>query len=478
MYMDWKDDELEQKLQGFDLLKPLPPLRLQRRTYVRLSWVAAGLTAAILIGVGVYKVRSKETQKHNTPAATVEAIDLELVRLGANPHPMHPGDIINENEVLRSNGNSGEAEIRLLDGSSVEMGPNAELSMESVGDSVRIHLRTGTILINATERSSGHLHVQSKDCTVSVTGTVFAVSSLPAGSRVSVIQGRVSLEQGASLRVLLAGQQATTSSSIPAVSVESEISWSHRISTSQTRPQFEAVILRPSAPNARGSGGGLLPGGKFRARNLPLKYFIAVAYRITRQEVFGNTDLIDSRYDLDAEAGRPVDGTQISLMLQSALENEIGLKFHRETRELPIYSLTVLKPGVLGPNFTKDEAGDCALATGPEVPPPGATAPLSACGGVSVGPGRISGRRSVMWSFTDRLSVALERPVIDKTGITGYYDITLTWTPDPTPGQKLPKGIDPLGPTLFTAIQQQLGLKLESGKQPIEIIVVDSVRQH
>src|SRR5262249_18602597 len=138
------------------------------------------------IGVGLYKNRSPQIEKHNGPG-----------------------------------------EIRLTDGSLVEMGPQSKLSLESVADGIRINLQAGSILVKATERSSGHLYVQSKDCIVSVTGTVFVVSSLQAGSRVSVIQGRVSVTQGASLRLLLAGQQATTSSSIPVVSVESEIVWSH-----------------------------------------------------------------------------------------------------------------------------------------------------------------------------------------------------------------------------------------------------------
>src|SRR5262249_36262463 len=154
-----------------------------------------------------------------------------------------------------------------------------------------------------------------------------------------------SVTQGASLRLLLAGQQATTSSHIPVVSVESEIAWSHHAAEQlarlkeQSRPQFEAVVFKPSDPNARGSGSGLLPGGKFRARNMTLKYFIAVAYSVTGQQIFGNSNLVDARYDLDASAGRPVDKAQISLMLQSALEDELNLKFHRETRELPVYSL-------------------------------------------------------------------------------------------------------------------------------------------
>src|SRR5262249_15323673 len=89
--------------------------------------------------------------------------------------------------------------------------------------------------------------------------------------------------------------------------------------------------------------------------------------------------------------------------------------------------------------------------------------------------GRINGRRGRMVQLVDRLSTVLGRPVVDKTGLTGLYNITLSWTPDPTSAQPASApSVAPLGPSLFTAIQEQLGLKLDSAKGPVEVVVLDS----
>jgi uncharacterized protein (TIGR03435 family) len=246
------------------------------------------------------------------------------------------------------------------------------------------------------------------------------------------------------------------------------------------RPQFEAVSIKPTAPGARGGGGQVLPGGKLVGRNVTLKYLMTVAYSVTNYQIFGSADLLETQtYDVNAEAGGPVDTAQIRLMLQSALEDQLKLKVHRETRELPIYSLNLAKPGSLGAGLVEDSSGDCAAAVTPQTPPPGApNTPIVPCGNVNLNPlaGRINGRRGRILQLVDRLSSVVGRPVVDKTGLTGFYNISLNWTPDPTLAQAAatPAANDSLGPSLFTAVQEQLGLKLESSKGPVEVIVLDS----
>ena len=247
-----------------------------------------------------------------------------------------------------------------------------------------------------------------------------------------------------------------------------------------SRPQFEAVSIKPTPPGARGGGGQVLPGGKLVGRNVTLKYLMTVAYSMTNYQIFGSSDLLETQtYDVNAEAGGPVDTPQLRLMLQSALEDQFKLKVHRETRELPIYSLTVAKAGAKAvAGLVEDLNGDCAAAVTSQTPPPNqSNAPVVPCGNVNLNPavGRINGRRGRMVQLVDRLSTILGRPVVDKTGLTGLYNITLSWTPDPTSGPTAaPSNVDPLGPSLFTAIQEQLGLKLESAKGPVEVIVLDS----
>ncbi len=250
------------------------------------------------------------------------------------------------------------------------------------------------------------------------------------------------------------------------------------------RPQFEAVSIKPSAPGARGGGGNVLPSGRLVGKNVTLKYLMTVAYSVTNYQIFGSPDLLESQtYDVIAEAGHPADTPEIRLMLQPALEDTFHLKYHRETRELPIYSLVLAKPGVKGgPGLVEDMSGDCAAASGEAAAAanPGSApgnAPMIPCGNVNLNPniGRVNGRRGRILQLVDRFSTVLGRPVVDKTGLTGLYNITLTWTPDvASPGGALPPGVDPMGPSLFTAVQEQLGLKLESGKGPVEVIVVDS----
>jgi uncharacterized protein (TIGR03435 family) len=149
-------------------------------------------------------------------------------------------------------------------------------------------------------------------------------------------------------------------------------------------------------------------------------------------------------------------------MLQGILADRFKLATHRETRELPVYSLVLAKNG---PKLHEAKPGD-TYANGIKVVETGAVG----AGQLFSGGGRLTGQAVPIARLARALSRELGRPVLDKTGLTGIYDMTLLWADDDTP-------TDPNLASLFTALQEQLGLKLESGKGPVEIIVINHIER-
>jgi uncharacterized protein (TIGR03435 family) len=153
-------------------------------------------------------------------------------------------------------------------------------------------------------------------------------------------------------------------------------------------------------------------------------------------------------------------------MLVALIEDRFQLKIHRETKEMPVYALVVAKNGTK----LKANAGE----PGPRL---------------RMGRGQLNGTKVPLKMLVQQLAQQLGRPVVDKTGLTGDYDFTLTWTPQPGEGGAMfagpggpggpegPPPSDPDGPSIFAAIQEQLGLKLESDKGPVEILVLDQVEK-
>jgi uncharacterized protein (TIGR03435 family) len=169
------------------------------------------------------------------------------------------------------------------------------------------------------------------------------------------------------------------------------------------------------------------------------------------------------------------------LMLRSLLEDRFKLVAHGETREMPIYELVVArKDGRLGPGLHKASI-DCgalfASAQGGAPPPPRQPNEPPPCR-LMGGPARTIASAATMQQLAANLSNHLERFVVDKTGLTDRFDFNLAWTPDRLPATPPPPGIppiDPNGPTLVTALQEQLGLKVQPAKGPVNVLVIDSV---
>lgn len=245
-------------------------------------------------------------------------------------------------------------------------------------------------------------------------------------------------------------------------------------------PSFEVASVKP---NTSGDGRVMLmqqPGGRLNLVNVPLRLLIRNAYRVQDSQIAGGPDWLGTaRFDIVAKAENPNASVEdLQLMTRSLLADRFKLLVRSEKREMPIYAMVpVRSDGKLGPQLHKSDT-DCGS---PSAPPAGPPAPgqIPRCG-FTVGFGNVKARGTTLPALATTLSTFAGRIVVDRTALTGGYDVELTWTPDQTPraqGDQPPQvngaPIDPNGPSLFTALQEQLGLKLESTKDSVDVLVVD-----
>lgn len=253
-------------------------------------------------------------------------------------------------------------------------------------------------------------------------------------------------------------------------------------------PKFEVASIKRNTSGENRVMLGMQRGGRFTANNVPLRLLITNAYRIQDFQIDGAPGwLATDRFDIVAKAETEVPEAQLQLMVQALLAERFKLAVHRDTKEMPIYALVLSHPdGKLGPKL-KPSSVDCdamraqARNGAPPAPPaPGAMMPC----GMRMGPGSLTGSSMSMAQFTRTLSNAVRRVVVDKTGLSGGYDFDLSFTPEqvqsggPGGGPGGPGGgpaIDPNGPSIYTALQEQLGLKLDSQRGPVETLVIDHV---
>ena len=283
----------------------------------------------------------------------------------------------------------------------------------------------------------------------------------------------------------------------------------------------------PYVASVKKSGAGFgaqmrIGPGMISSNGVPVRLLMRQAFgQLQDFQLVGGPDWINSdRFDIEAkiEGGAPMTPQVLQSVMRQILEERFALKAHKETRELPIYALVLARSdGRLGPNLkpsppecttlmsqrgrgpapSPDGRGGVMVSRGG--PPPdgrggpggaGGPAPFDfdappVCGQRGGGFGRLRAGGTTMADFATMISGTAQRVVIDKTGLTGYYDIALTYTPAgdqlpqgaPPPGAPAPPPIDPDGPSFFTAIQEQLGLKLENQRGPVEVVVIDSIQQ-
>ena len=226
------------------------------------------------------------------------------------------------------------------------------------------------------------------------------------------------------------------------------------------RPSFEVASIKPATTNDPRYYKFAAGGDRFRGTNISLQDWIKTAWAVTDFEMIGAPQWISAEnFDIDAKAERPIrsvdEGYQ---MLKSLLEDRFSLRVHRETTEMPMYALVVQKNG---------------LKMKPAADQTGTT------GGVrEVRYGRIAGEALPASTIAGILSGLAGRRVLNKTALMGRYDVDLRYTPDwGQPGATPEPTNSPDGESLFGALQNQLGLKLESTRGPVEVLIIDHIER-
>jgi uncharacterized protein (TIGR03435 family) len=224
----------------------------------------------------------------------------------------------------------------------------------------------------------------------------------------------------------------------------------------KARPSFAAVTIKPHDPNdpCRGCSGFNTEGDRMKIRNKSVAGIMQVAYAIQPRQIAGAPDwFFSDTFDIVGATDTPgeITGPQWQSVLQNLLADRFALKFHHETRILPAYALQIVKGGVkikLASPGEKANADDMRNDTDQT----------------------ITATSSSIEDFRRRMQLFVDRPLVDQTGLTGTYDIALHYTIDES------RTTDPNAPPgLFTAIEQQLGLKLQPTKAPIDVFVIDHI---
>ena len=267
---------------------------------------------------------------------------------------------------------------------------------------------------------------------------------------------------------------------------------------SEVRPTFQTASIKRNTVNWGEPAQHSMGVGAHGAENASLMLLIQFAYAVRdsphwlplpASQVVGGPDWINSlRYDIEAGPGGNADPKQTWLMWQTLLADQFKLRLHQETRDLPIYDLTVAKSGSKLPAARE---ADC-ISFPPGTPPryvPGkvdcgyVSGPFS-LSGYTAGPLHIKGSKVHMADLIRELTSVLDRPVLDKTEFTAEFDLDLSFTPDEDlkgfpgfggpgdpGGSRLPT--NPNLPNIFAALEEQLGLKLVPAKGPVEVLVID-----
>jgi uncharacterized protein (TIGR03435 family) len=372
--------------------------------------------------------------------------------------------------------------------------------------------------------------------TVSVVGTVFLVNAEESGSRVAVLQGEVQVWQGTKAQKLLPGQQVATNPIMQSVPVIEELAWSRNASAHQALLQqalaliqvpivvpppaaqnaklpknvFEVVSIRAGDPNPErtGRGGGMPFGYGCGGSTLQVdgNRFVVTTNLFTLVSMAYGKDCVDiakwglisggpswvksDQYTIQAilPEGSPaytwrqlLEGyaPKLHAMIEAMLVDRFKLVVRRESKEMPVYALTVAKGG---PKLTPFQESTCdatshlspALIRGG----PGIT-PLC-FRGVQLnlkGHFSITANGSTLSTFAQLLTGGLDRPVIDRTGIAGVYDLHFESSKENTLYENARFQPDDDPPSVFTAIEAQLGLKLEPMKGPVEVLIIESAEK-
>jgi len=306
------------------------------------------------------------------------------------------------------------------------------------------------------------------------------------------------MSEGATRKLTLARRALLAAAGIAAVSAPVLLGILHvpegRAQTppATPAPKFEVVSIKPSQEGGGLFRIGLQPSGRFVANSV--QFLMELAYGLKDAQISGAPRWVESEHFaieakpedgfMDQKLSRDERSRQISLMMQSLLADRFKLAMHHETKEMPVYSLVVAKSG------SKLKEAPPAPPDG-DMPPPGPPTGQMRRGGIRMGRGELTASAIPLDRLEDVLSRITARPVLNRTGLQGVYDFTLKWTPAEGegpmmggpggPGGPMPPDAPPPpdanGPALFTAIEEQLGLKLESQKAPMDTVIIDHVER-
>jgi uncharacterized protein (TIGR03435 family) len=261
--------------------------------------------------------------------------------------------------------------------------------------------------------------------------------------------------------------------------------------TRRDLPEFEVASVKPAAPQDAGPGppvpagiaelrafrGG--PGspdpGRIDYSGVTLKMLLARAYDLRAEQIYGPGWIDKERYTVAAKLPPGTDAEQLRLMLQGLLADRFRVRLHRESKEMTVYRLTVAKngpklnPAEKEPEYKDEAERNAAMQAGgkealAEMTRKYATAGITRWFGL---------KSATIQKFAETLSNKLDHPVKDMTQLEGSYSFYLEWA------ERAPSvGLDePSGPSIFSAIQEQLGLRLEAGKEPVELLVIDGAER-
>ena len=219
----------------------------------------------------------------------------------------------------------------------------------------------------------------------------------------------------------------------------------------QTPAAFEVTSVKLNTTLHNGIGNKFTPGNA-RWTNVPLKALIGEIYRVKSYQILGGPAWLDSeRWDIEGKAAGAASNREMLPMMEALLADRFQLRLHRETRQLPVYRLTVAKGGV---KMTDAHPQDAEHRWG--------TTP---------GPGSLMMKGATMQEFAWWLSAQLQQPVVESTGLTGRYDLKVEWAEDDNTAAETAKW------PVFGAVERQLGLRLESAKGPVDVLVIDRVEK-
>ena len=262
--------------------------------------------------------------------------------------------------------------------------------------------------------------------------------------------------------------------------------------------RFEVVSIKPSPPDSA-MRNRFAPGGQFESTGAPIGLLLRQALQKPDYQIDGLPGWADTeRYTIRAKAPDDTPPAAMTTLMVNLLKDRFQLATHLETREQPIFNLVLARAdGRLGPDL-KATSAECQAAIAeraaaaakaaagrgapPPFPPLGDPNGPPPCGLQRMGPGVMAGSGRTLADLIQPLADAVNRPVIDKTGLAGLYDFTLAFAPESAGSSTLlrlllpappPPPADSTAPSLSAALQEQLGLRLESTRGPVEVVVID-----